>query len=65
MFRQRDAPGYVVGLWVSAGLQFYTLAVLVATSWYFWRTNKRADGQVERGEQVAPIEGQVGFRYTI
>ncbi len=65
VFRQKDAPGYVVGLWVSAGLQFYTLAVLAATSWYFWRMNKRADGQAERGEVVDPIEGQVGFRYTL
>ena len=65
VFRQKDAPGYVVGLWVSAGLQFYTLAVLGATSWYFWSTNKRADRQVASGEAEDPIEGQVGFRYTI
>jgi hypothetical protein len=65
VFRQRDAPGYAVGLWVSAGLQFYTLAVLAVTSWYFWITNKKADRQVANGELVEAIEGQVGFRYTI
>lgn len=65
VFRQRDAPGYVVGLWVSAGLQFYTFVVLAVTSWCFYKTNRRADGQVARGEVEAPIEGQVGFRYTI
>ncbi|KAH6621950.1 major facilitator superfamily domain-containing protein [Boeremia exigua] len=65
VFRQQDAPKYVVGLWVSAGLQFYTLAVLAATSWLFWKTNKKADEQLARGETVDPIEGQVGFRYTI
>lgn len=65
VFRQRDAPRYVTGLWVSAGLQFYTLMVLTATSWYFWKTNKKADRQLANGEPVEPIEGQVGFRYTL
>ena len=65
VFRQRDAPGYVVGLWVSAGLQFYTLVVLAVASWCFYKTNRRADEQVARGEVEAPIEGQIGFRYTI
>ncbi|KAF1975905.1 phthalate transporter-like protein [Bimuria novae-zelandiae CBS 107.79] len=55
VFRQRDAPEYV----------FYTLAVLVATSLYFRRMNKKADRQLAAGETVDPIEGQVGFRYTI
>jgi hypothetical protein len=65
VFRQRDAPGYVTGLWVSAGLQFYTLMVLAVTSWYFWKTNKKADRQLATGESVGAIEGQIGFRYTI
>ena len=65
VFRQRDAPGYVVGLWVSAGLQLYTLAVLTVASWYFWSANKKADRQVANGEVEEAIEGQVGFRYTI
>lgn len=65
VFRQKDAPKYVVGLWVSAGLQFYTLIVLCVTSWYFWRTNKKVDRQLANGEPVEPIEGQAGFRYTI
>jgi hypothetical protein len=34
-FRQRDAPGYVTSLWMSAGPQFDTLIVLCATGWYF------------------------------
>ena len=65
VFRQRDAPGYVTGLWVSAGLQFYKRIVLVITSWHFYTTNKKANRQVANGEAVDPIEGQVGFRYTI
>lgn len=65
VFRQRDAPGYVTGLWVSAGLQFYILLVLAVTSWFFYKTNKKADRQVANGEPENPIEGQVGFRYTI
>ena len=65
VFRQRDAPGYVTGLWVSAGLQIYTLVVLCATSWYFWKTNSKADRQLANGEPVTPIEGQVKFRYTL
>lgn len=65
VFRQRDAPRYVVGLWVSAGLQFYTLMVLGVTSWYFRKVNRKADRQVADGEAPDPIEGQVGFRYTL
>lgn len=59
VFRQQDSPRYVIGLWVSAGLQLYTLCVLAVASWCFRTVNKRAD------RQGTPIEGQIGFRYTI
>lgn len=62
-FRQKDAPRYATGLWVSAGLQLYMLAVLVATTLFFWKKNKQADTKTANGE-LAEVEGQVGFRYT-
>ncbi|KAH7346080.1 major facilitator superfamily domain-containing protein [Pyrenochaeta sp. MPI-SDFR-AT-0127] len=64
-FRQVDAPRYITGLWVTAGLQFYILIVLCCTTTFFWKKNKRADRQAANGEPVDPIEGQVGFRYTL
>ena len=64
-FRQADAPRYITGLWVTAGLQFYILLVLCFTSAYFWKKNKQVDRQTANGEPVQPLEGQVGFKYTI
>ncbi|KAH7345872.1 phthalate transporter-like protein [Pyrenochaeta sp. MPI-SDFR-AT-0127] len=63
-FRQKDAPRYTTGLWVSAGLQLWILLTLAVTTSYFWKKNKEADRQTENGEPVEPIEGQIGFRYT-
>ncbi|PVI04520.1 phthalate transporter-like protein [Periconia macrospinosa] len=65
VFRQQDAPRYVIGLWVTAGLQFWILGVLSVTTLIFWRTNKKVEAQVANGELGDPIEGQVGFRYTL
>jgi MFS family permease len=59
-FREKDAPRFVNGLWVTAGLQFLILTILTCTTLYFRRQNKRADS----GE-VSELEGQPGFRYTL
>ncbi|KAH9878283.1 hypothetical protein J1614_003500 [Plenodomus biglobosus] len=64
-FRQVDAPRYITGLWVTAGLQFFILAVLGFMTAYFLKKNKEVDRQTASGEAVTPIEGQVGFKYTL
>ncbi|KAI8930801.1 hypothetical protein NX059_011824 [Plenodomus lindquistii] len=64
-FQQKDAPRYITGLWVTAALQFWILGVLCCTTTYFLKKNKEVDRQTASGEAVTPIEGQVGFRYTL
>ncbi|OAL45688.1 phthalate transporter-like protein [Pyrenochaeta sp. DS3sAY3a] len=64
-FRQVDAPRYITGLWVTAGLQFYILILLACTSTYFWKTNQRTKRQASNGEPVDAVEGLVGFKYTL
>lgn len=64
-FKEADAPRYVTGLWVTAGLQFFILAILCGTTWYFMKKNKQVDRETANGEAVTPIEGQVGFKYTL
>lgn len=64
-FRQTEAPRYITGLWVTAGLQFWILLVLCCMTFYFVKTNKRTERQRANGETVTPVEGQVGFKYTI
>lgn len=65
VFREKDAPRYVIGLWVTAGMQFLMLVVVGILSMVFWKKNKKADSQRASGEQEDPIEGRVGFRYTL
>lgn len=60
-FREVDAPLYRPGLWTTAGLQLLILVLLCATTSLFWRANK----QLDRGTLKEPIEGLVGFRYTL
>jgi MFS family permease len=64
-FKQAEAPRYLTGLWVTTGLQFYILIVLCCTTLYFRKQNAKVDRQAANGEPVDPIEGQVGFRYTL
>lgn len=59
VFRGQDAPDYLPGIiacMVCGGLM---VAIAVAMTWHFHRSNKRAD----RGEMV--IEGLEDFRYTL
>lgn len=61
VFRQKDAPQYVPGLWVTTALQFLILGLLACTTTYFMRMNKKVDnGTIEE-----PIEGCEGFKYTL
>ena len=61
VFREEDAPTYVPGLWVTTGLQFFILIILATTTIIFMRANKKVDN----GTIKAPIEGLVGFKYTL
>ncbi|KAH8733067.1 phthalate transporter-like protein [Phaeosphaeriaceae sp. PMI808] len=56
---------YATGLWVTAGLQFYNLIVLLCAMTVFWRTNRRVEMHTRSGESVDAVEGQVGFKYTM
>ena len=60
-FREKDAPKYLVGFWVTASLQFIILLILSGITPYFYLQNKRVDD----GTLDEPIEGQVGFKYTL
>jgi MFS family permease len=59
-FREQDAPRFVIGLWVTAGLQCLILSILACTTIYFYRQNRKVD----RGE-LPELEGQPGFKYTL
>ncbi|KMQ45890.1 hypothetical protein HL42_3388 [Trichophyton rubrum] len=59
VFRSQDAPAYIPGIWAAITSQLVLLLTAAVMSWYFWRSNKKAD----RGELV--IEGSESFRYTI
>ncbi|KAK5104454.1 hypothetical protein LTS08_002343 [Lithohypha guttulata] len=61
VFRQKDAPRYVTGLWVTAGLQLWILLLLACTTTYFMKMNKKVD----KGTLVKPLEGQPGFKFTL
>lgn len=64
-FKQKEAPRYFTGLWVTAGLQFYILAVLCCFTVYFVRKNRRVDQQRANGEPMDEIEGMAGFKFTV
>lgn len=61
VFRQQDAPRYVTGLWVTAGLQIFILLLLGGLSTYFYIMNKKFDA----GTLKKPLEGQEGFKFTM
>jgi len=60
-FLQQDAPRYLAGFWVTAGLQFLILLLLGIMTPYFYLQNKKVD----EGTLREPIEGQRGFKYTL
>lgn len=60
-FREKDAPKYLIGFWVTASLQFIILLILSGITPYFYLQNKRVDD----GTLDEPIEGQPGFKYTL
>jgi len=60
-FREKDAPKYLLGFWVTASLQFVVLLIIGFTTPYFYLQNKKVD----EGTLEEPIEGQYGFKYTL
>ncbi|TGZ77489.1 MFS general substrate transporter [Ascodesmis nigricans] len=58
VFRQKDAPGYVPGLWATVGCQLFIVTLCGVFTVYFRRKN----AQQQRGEAV--LEGHERFTYT-
>jgi len=59
VFRQVDAPGYRPGMMTCIIANGLIICVTLLLTLKFWRANKRVDAGGK------PIEGQVGFRYTL
>ncbi|KAK4913691.1 hypothetical protein LTR49_018025 [Elasticomyces elasticus] len=58
VFRQRDAPKYLPGLYTAIAVQALTVVLVSKNFYIFYRQSRKAD----RGETL--IEGSEGFRYT-
>jgi sugar phosphate permease len=65
VFTQKEAPKYLTGLWVTAGLQFYILVVLGCFTVYFRKQNAVVERQRAGGEPMDEREGLAGFKYTV
>ncbi|KAJ3504365.1 hypothetical protein NMY22_g17950 [Coprinellus aureogranulatus] len=61
VFRQADAPGYLPGIYTSLGCQVLLLLLLGITTIHF----KERNIQVQQCPRAVPIEGKVGFEYTL
>ncbi|KAH0581259.1 hypothetical protein H2248_012364 [Termitomyces sp. 'cryptogamus'] len=59
VFRQKDYPKYLNGIWATMGCQFLLLILLGMTSYIFIRKNRLA-----REGKIGPLEGRQGFYYT-
>ncbi|CEQ40107.1 SPOSA6832_01691, partial [Sporobolomyces salmonicolor] len=59
VYRERDYPEYLPGLWATVGCQWAILAILTAMSFFFKRRNAQAD----RGNAV--LEEREDFRYML
>ncbi|KAL0574730.1 hypothetical protein V5O48_007237 [Marasmius crinis-equi] len=61
VFREKDSPKYIPGLWVTIGLQIVCIILTIALSLHFSRMNRLA----EEGRLAKPLQGKPGFRYTL
>lgn len=59
VFREVDAPKYRPGIWCTMIANGLIVVITLAMSLKFWLANKRVDNGGK------PIEGQVGFKYTL
>ncbi|KAF8161311.1 major facilitator superfamily domain-containing protein [Crassisporium funariophilum] len=62
VFRQADAPKYLPGIYATIACQILMLVLLAITTTYYWRQNKSIH---EGTGATLPLEGQVGFLYTL
>jgi hypothetical protein len=61
VFRQVDSPKYRPGIYATIASQFLMLILLAITTLYYRRKNK----SIQEGTATKPLEGQVGFLYTL
>ncbi|KAJ3498476.1 hypothetical protein NLJ89_g10215 [Agrocybe chaxingu] len=59
VYRQKDFPKYLPGLWATLACQFSMLLCLAFTTWVFKRRN-----QAYREGKCGPLENTPGFYYT-
>ncbi|KAL0578919.1 hypothetical protein V5O48_003067 [Marasmius crinis-equi] len=60
VFREKDSPHYIPGLWVTIGAQILLISLAGITHVHFSRKNKLS----REGRLSTPLEGQQGFFYT-
>ncbi|TFK44906.1 major facilitator superfamily domain-containing protein [Crucibulum laeve] len=61
VFRAQDAPRYLPGFGVTVGSQVLMLLILGCTTLHFRKLNR----ELREGKRTKPLEGQVGFFYTL
>ncbi|KDR75670.1 hypothetical protein GALMADRAFT_140293 [Galerina marginata CBS 339.88] len=61
VFRQVDYPTYLPGIYATIACQFLMLGLLAITTVYYWSKNK----SIKEGSATGPLEGQIGFTYTL
>lgn len=59
VFRAQDSPNYRPGIYTTMIAAALIIVIALVMDLKFWRANKRADAGGK------PIEGLVGFRYTM
>ncbi|ESK87307.1 high-affinity nicotinic acid transporter [Moniliophthora roreri MCA 2997] len=60
-FREKDAPKYIPGLWVTVAAQILMILLAVITMLYLRRMNRLS----REGKLSEPLEGKPGFYYTL
>ncbi|KAH9485005.1 putative transporter C11D3.18C [Psilocybe cubensis] len=60
VYRQKDFPKYMPGMWATIGCQFCMFICLGITTAVFWRRNK----EYKEGKR-GPLESTPGFYYTL
>jgi hypothetical protein len=58
VFRDKDKPGYLPGMWATIATQVATMFGVAFLSWYFTRENKKQ-------KQGKVLEGHPNFTYTL
>ncbi|KAJ7362919.1 hypothetical protein DFH08DRAFT_799939 [Mycena albidolilacea] len=61
VYREKDFPRYLPGLWVTLSVRFLLLFLVWEMTLYFTRLNRLS----RAGKLAGPLEGQVGFFYTL